>query len=457
MMFDLIGGVKNNAYSTKPLTFLDPPACDDISTCLQISLLENGPRAPRDEWQIKQLLNLLHHTYANSVFWRRRLPSALSPFNALDFIPVLSRDDVNEQVNSEGSLINEELLDGVLSYPSSGSTGTPIKVFSMPQNARYNELRSMAQYFIEGRSLNANRTFIKPADGTRVNLGSSILGVDIHDGWIGSMGNIFNHGIYKVINFLGNLDPLIDELKKDPVGYLACLSSHMELLIKEGGAPLIRELNIKMWLHHSDNLDPHVREFLVGLGIPIRSSYSCSEVGPIAVECVEYPGNYHVAHSNVIVEEGSEEQVLMNNLKLHKLLITHLHSYATPLIKYDLGDFGKVHPLCPCGHDGATLSSIFGRKKHFLKSADGKLIPFLIFSKPLFDIVKFNEFFIYQPDFTRLVIELSGAFNTPSIKLEELKSYILNLSNGLFEVSITLVDKIDWGKNPKRLPFICYV
>lgn len=456
-MFDLRGGLRDGAFSSQPFTFLTGPASDDLSTCLQIHLLENGTRSIREEWQLKQLINLLQYAYAHSKFWKLRLPSQLSGDNLLGQIPVLTRQDVNSQVANEGALVPaNDLGHGVTSYPSSGSTGVPVKVFSMPQNARYNEIRSIAQYFIEGRSLNFNRTFIKPADGNKTANGKTVLDVEINDSWVGSIGNVFQHGKYKAVNFSGDVRPLIDELLMNPVGYLACLSSHMELLYKEGGEQLLKDLNIKMWLHHSDNLDPNLRRVLGSLNIPIRSSYSCSEAGPLAVECATEPGSYHITHSNVIIEECFNDSVVINGERIYKLLVTHLHSYATPLIRYDLGDFGKIHPKCVCGHDGPTLSNIFGRKKFFLKCPDDSLRPFFIFSKPLLDIVSFQEFFIYQPNQKSLILELGGAIVNGADELDDLKKYIWNLSGGFFDVSIKIVEKIDWSKNPKRIPFICY-
>lgn len=455
-MFGLLGALNRDAFSSQPLSFLDRAESDDLSTCLQIHLLENGSRVARDEWQKKQLTNLLNYAYANSKYWRTRLPSPLPDNCVLDFLPILTRDDVNFQVKTEGALVQREALGGVSSYASSGSTGVPVKVFSMPQNARYNEIRSIAQYFIEQRSLNLNRTFIKPADGMQV-AGESILDVDIFDSWTGSIGKVFQHGDYKIINFRGDIEPLIAELSRSSVGYLACLGSHMDLLIKAGGEALIKKLDIKMWLHHSDNLDLNMKADLERWGVSVRSSYSCSEIGPLAVECVSNPGFYHAAHSNVILEKNLESYVVVNGETIYGLLATHLHSYATPLIRYDVGDFGKVHSQCPCGHEGSTISNIFGRRKFFLRRADGELIPFFIFSKPLLDILSFQEFFVYQPDRESLIVELGGAIGNSASQVENLKEYVSNLTGNAFQVYVNLVEKIDWSKNPKRIPFICYV
>ena len=190
------------------------------------------------------------------------------------------------------------------------------------------------------------------------------------------------------------------------------------------------------------------------IGVPVRSNYSCAEVGPIAMECSTQAGYYHVAHSNVIVEADKSSTVEVNGITLGRVLLTHLHSYATPLIRYDVGDFALLEKSCPCGHDGSTLSHIYGRSKYFLTNADGTLVPFAIFSKPLLDITTFTEFFIYQKDTNNIVIELGGRTSIDPQEEKNIQHFIQRLSNKSFNIIVQPVAKIDWRKNPKRLPFI---
>lgn len=450
------GPIKNEAYSTDSFNFLNQNAHNDLATFAEINLIENGSRIPRERWQKSQVINLIQFAHAKSYFWRNRLAPKISASDPLIDLDVLSRYDVINQVAQEGALCPKEFLANVDSYASSGSTGIPVKTYSMQQNARYNEIRSLAQYYIEGRSLNFNRTFIKPSDGNLALNNTSEALVKVNSSWIGSLTDIFQHGHHKTIQYTNNPDRLINELLRDEVGYLACLGSHMDLLIKEGGEDLIKKLGIELWLHHSDNFDPNHRLLLERCAVPIRSSYSCAELGPIATECSRNPGFYHVTHSNVIVEAAKDDTVQLGAERLNKILVTHLHSFATPLIRYDLGDYASFHNICPCGHDGNTLSNIFGRKKYFLKAADGEMIPFPIFSKPLLDLIHFEEFFIYQPDRTNIIVELGGISDISTDQRANIVDFIKTLSQEKFHITINTVPKIDWSKNPKNLPFISY-
>ena len=46
-----------NAFSEKPFTFLNPQAHDNVAAIIEINLIENGSRASRENWQLKQLNN----------------------------------------------------------------------------------------------------------------------------------------------------------------------------------------------------------------------------------------------------------------------------------------------------------------------------------------------------------------------------------------------------------------
>ncbi len=455
--FHLNDSLSSDAFSTNPFTVLNQECQDDLATCLALHLLENGGRLPRENWQIAQIKNLLAYAKANSRFWNDRIPDTSSLSNAFQQIPILSREELNLQVSVEGPLSRAFSGDEISPYQSTGSTGIPVKIFTTRNNSRYNSLRSLAQYLIENRSFAFNRIFIKPTDGPHLYEKGVGIKVESYESWNGSLNTLFKSGAYKIIQFLDDVNALISELKKEPIGYLACPDSIFSILAKNGGKDLISNLNIHMWLHHSDNLSDSSRMLMNEIGIPIRSNYSAAEVGLIAFECQQTPGYYHVAHSNVYVEENSSDVIRFFNKDLKRLIVTQLHSYATPIIRYELGDYGCLHNSCLCGHDGPTLSDIYGRKKNFIKCSNGEFIPFTFYSKPINDIVDFDEIFCFQPEIDQLVIELGSKKHISSTQLDKLVDYVNRVTENRFEVIVKYVTNIDWTKNPKKLPFVSYI
>src|ERR1700733_15817455 len=151
-----------HAYSAHPFSFLDQAALSALANISAMILVENGDRTARKNWQNRQLTNLLRHAKSRSKFWRERLPSRIS-HGSLKYLPIQSRAEIATQVKLEGSLVASDGNAPVSSYASTGSTGTPVKVYVCPENGYYTVIRSLAQYFINDLSLTENRVQIAPA------------------------------------------------------------------------------------------------------------------------------------------------------------------------------------------------------------------------------------------------------------------------------------------------------
>jgi phenylacetate-CoA ligase len=444
--------LNSDAYGDDPFTFLDQAAQNDLANITAINLVENGDRTARENWQNRQLKNLLRHAHARSKYWRQRMPSRMINHGIMKYLPIQSRENIATQVNLEGSLVTSDGKTPVSSYASTGSTGTPVKVYVCPENGYYNKIRSLAQYFINGLSLEENRVYIGP-EISLAKLEKNSLWVSSTDSWAGPLGKVFRNGSSKQITHKYDDAALIKELLKDRVGYLICPNRYVDILMNNGGADLIKKLGVKMWFHLSDYRDPEIVKALEGIGVPSLSNYSAGEIGPIAYECSKYQGYFHVAHTNVIVERDNQLTASFNGASVGRLLVTHLHSYATPIIRYDIGDFAQLEKQCRCGHDGPTISNIYGRGKHFLRHPNGKLLPFYLSTRALLQAVAFKECRVRQPEIDTITVEIGGRENITADEEANLKKLIIKATDPAFNIKIKPVKEIDWSENPKRLFF----
>ena len=440
-----------HAYSAHSFAFLDQAALSALANISAMILVENGDRTARKNWQNRQLTNLLKHAKTRSKFWRERLPSRIS-YGSLKYLPIQSRADIATQVKLEGSLVASDGNTPVSTYASTGSTGTPVKVYICPENGYYNVIRNFAQYFIDDLSLEENWVKIGPPISV-AKLENEALGVQVAASWAGALGKIFRNGRGKQIVHRFDDDALINELSKDRVGYLVCPSRYMNILLRKAGIGFIQKLGVKLWLHCSDYRDPKIVKALADIGVSSLSNYSAGEIGPIAFECSKYQGYFHVAHTNVIVECDDQLTASFNDASLGRLLITHLHSYATPIIRYDVGDFGQVENCCRCGHDGPTISNIYGRGKHFLRHPDGTMIPFYLSTRLLLETVSFKECRVRQTEIDSITVEIGGRESITAKEEANLKKLIVKATDAAFKISIKSVKQIDWSGNPKRLFF----
>lgn len=107
----------------------------------------------------------------------------------------------------------------------------------------------------------------------------------------------------------------------------------------------------------------------LGFNAPVYDFYGAHECNLIGWQCQRREA-IHLAEDNVIVEilrdgkpagPGEEGEVV----------ITTLHSYAMPLLRYRLKDLVVRGEQCPCGLPFATISSFQGRAADVAYLADG--------------------------------------------------------------------------------------
>jgi phenylacetate-coenzyme A ligase PaaK-like adenylate-forming protein len=230
----------------------------------------------------------------------------------------------------------------------------------------------------------------------------------------------------------------------------------METLLGWLDAGFLKEARAAMWIPYGETVRPHLVRAFAELGIPVRANYSSEEVGMIGAECDGFPGHYHVATSNVMVEVVDRTHEV-DGVRLGTVLVTHLHSYATPLIRYELGDLACLGDKCRCGHDGPTIHDLQGRASSALRHRDGRLSSFFIRGKDLAARAEFSEFRIRQTAFERIVIEIGGRAELTTAEMDAIAALLRQRAGPGFEVEVRACKEIDWGQSRKRPGFRCEI
>lgn len=121
----------------------------------------------------------------------------------------------------------------------------------------------------------------------------------------------------------------------------------------------------------SEALSPDTRALCAEvLGVPLIDAYSAQEVGYVALQCPAH-AHYHVQAERLLVEILADDGAPCRPGELGRVVVTDLHNFATPLIRYDLGDYAEVGPPCPCGRGLPVLNRIVGRRRGMLVYPDG--------------------------------------------------------------------------------------
>ncbi|HVL37160.1 MAG TPA: hypothetical protein VM489_15930 [Burkholderiales bacterium] len=121
-----------------------------------------------------------------------------------------------------------------------------------------------------------------------------------------------------------------------------------------------------------ETLDAETRELCrTAWGVSVTDGYSAEEVGYIALQCPERE-HYHVQSESVLVEILDEQDRPCRPGEIGRVVVTDLHNFAMPLVRYDIGDYAEVGEPCPCGRGLPTIKRILGRVRNMLVTADGR-------------------------------------------------------------------------------------
>jgi phenylacetate-CoA ligase len=121
----------------------------------------------------------------------------------------------------------------------------------------------------------------------------------------------------------------------------------------------------------SETLTPHVRaEAEKTFGVKVFDNYSSQECGIIALEC-PVSRMYHVMADSLIVEVLDDNGRACREGDIGRIVVTDLHNFAMPLIRYVIGDYAEVGGACACGRGLPTLKRIMGRERNLVRLPDG--------------------------------------------------------------------------------------
>jgi phenylacetate-CoA ligase len=103
----------------------------------------------------------------------------------------------------------------------------------------------------------------------------------------------------------------------------------------------------------------------------VYDQYGSNDGGIQALECDEHNG-LHITTEKAIVEIVDDEGNPVEPGNSGRIIVTDLHNYAMPFIRYENGDMGTLSTeQCPCGRGLPLLKSLEGRTSDILKFSNG--------------------------------------------------------------------------------------
>ncbi|MBU1274600.1 MAG: phenylacetate--CoA ligase family protein [Proteobacteria bacterium] len=151
----------------------------------------------------------------------------------------------------------------------------------------------------------------------------------------------------------------------------------------------------------AERLLPQQRQLIErALGCPCFETYGSREFMLMASECPAHQG-LHVSAENVILEVDAPPG------EVGELLVTDLHNYAQPFIRYQGGDLASwLQGPCACGRTLPRLTGVEGRVMDAIRTPAGGRLTGLFFPHLLKDYPAIAQYQIVQPALDRVVLRL---------------------------------------------------
>jgi phenylacetate-CoA ligase len=316
--------------------------------------------------QFMQLERVMRHAFEQVPYYRRRLADAgYCPGNAvtprlLARLPTLTR----REVQSAGSMLFAIGVPShhghIVSGETSGSTGMPVVFKSSAVEQLMWKAFTLRDHFWHRRDLRGRLAAIRYATkGGRPS------------GWGVATDSAYVTGEGALLPIDTDVPVQVGWLcEQNPDYFLSYASNIGELALafKERRLRLSRLREVRSV---SEVVRPDLRALVREVwGVKLTDMYSAKEVGCIALQCPDHD-TYHVQSENVLVEIVNEKNEPCAPGEIGRVLLTALHKFAMPLIRYEIGDYAVPGGACSCGRGLPVVREILGRTRNMLHLPGG--------------------------------------------------------------------------------------
>lgn len=322
--------------------------------------------------QLNRIQSIVTYAYENTAYYRKKLddngfnPKELTSLNDLQKIPPLTKVDI--QNNSESLLSKEFNKNNLIKDASGGSTGEPTIFF---KTLEYQQLRSADQLRHDrwsGWEIGDRFALIWGAQRdlkASQSIREFIISRYIARIWELDAFDMNTTKMDKYVKTLQRIQP------KMVLGYANALVAFSEYLIKYHPNHNIRPKGI---ISSAETLTEDKRKIIeAAFKCKVLNRYGSREVGLIASECSKQKG-LHINADNIYVEIVKNGKPVRDG-ESGDILVTDFSNKAMPLIRYKLGDVGKLGKTpCTCQRTLPVLESVEGRSGDFFVAEDGVLV-----------------------------------------------------------------------------------
>lgn len=411
------------------------------------------------EHQFRQLQVLLSHACETVPFYRDRLGEAgFAPDRRLTAdtwarIPLLGRAEIQE---AETALLSTRLPSAhgkTYALSTSGSTGRPVTVTGTAVVQLFWYAFTLRDHLWHRRDMTKKLAVIRALSEGKATYPKGARGRS----WGPATASAFASGPSAVLSITTTVANQALWLERESPEYLMTYPSnllHLARHYRERGMTLPNLRGIETF---AEVLQPEVREACrEAWGIPVVDMYSAQEVGYMAFQCPDHE-HYHVQAESALVEVLNDQGNPCRPGELGRVVVTPLHNFATPLIRYEIGDFAEVGEACSCGRGLPVLRQIVGRVRNMLTLPSGDKLWPSFGTRTFPDIAPIAQHQFVQKSLETIEAKLVTKRSLTAEEEEKLRAHILSRLPFPFKLIFTYHDEIPRSAGGKYEDFLSEV
>lgn len=412
--------------------------------------------------QRRQLKALFLHAMETVPFYADRFARAgfdprreISP-NTIRRLPVLTRTEFQ---NAGRTVMTTKLPQGhgkTFESRTSGTTGRAVTVLKTGLTQLLWMAIEMRGHLWHRRDPGGKLAIIRWMDKSRA---MAPKGVQLKD-WGPPISVLYpDSGRTVILNIASKLRDQAKWLMGQHPDYLLSYSSNLMALAEYFETNGHKIPQLRQILTTSEVVSQELRETCRRVwGVPVVDAYSCEETGGLALQCPEHE-HYHVHSENVYLEVVDENGDPCPVGKTGRVVITSLHNFATPLIRYEVGDYAEPGEACPCGRGLPVLKRILGRERNRLILPNGDSeFPYLgEYSDYRAITTAVRQFQFVQRSLEEVEKKMVVTHPLTPEQEEKTKALIVKCLGHPFRITLSYHDEIPRSASGKFEEFVCEV
>jgi phenylacetate-CoA ligase len=360
-------------------------------------------------------------------------------------LPLLTKPVIREHFES---MISPAYRDAMYFKSTGGSTGEPMR-FGYTRESYERRIAVMFRgYGWSGAHLGQRTVYLWGAP-VAAPAGFHLFKDRLyHAAFNRRMLNAFDMSEQRMAEYADAIDRFKPETIVSYVGPLVELAHWIE----RNGRTIHRPQRV---LGAAEALHAHQRELLQRVfGAPVYDTYGCREVMLIAAECEAQDG-LHINSDHLHVE-FHDETAAAHGGGPAELVITDLHNFGMPMMRYLNGDLGTPGgSTCACGRQLPKLAKVDGRKLDALRLQDGRLLPGEYIVYVFLTVNGVKQYQVVQRQLDALLVRLVPDANYDTAAQEIIRDGIRKLAGDSVRIEFETVDAIALTSSGKRRVTIC--